>query len=55
MFSLKSDQLSWASLPLEIKLPIRRGTISEVQVDEALIRNAYILRDGLEVADTFFI
>jgi hypothetical protein len=45
----------FSSLPLEIQLPVGRCTISQVKVDEALIRNAHILGNGLEVIDALLI
>jgi len=43
------------SLPLEIQLSIGRRTISQVKIDEALIRNADALRNRLEVIDALFV
>lgn len=33
-------------LPVEIQLPVRGRTVSQVQIDETLIRNANIFRNG---------
>ena len=42
-------------LPFEVKLPIGVCTIPQIEIDEALIRNTDILRDGLEVIDAFLV
>ena len=42
-------------LPVEIQLPVRGRTVSQVQIDEALIRNANVFRNGLKVRDGLFI
>lgn len=43
------------SLPLEIQLSIGRCTISQVKIDQALIRDAHLFGNGLEVVYAFFI
>ena len=45
----------WASLPFEVQFPIGRCAISQVKIDEALIRNAHTLRNRLEVIDALFV
>lgn len=47
--------MGWASLPLEVQFPIRRCTVSQIEIDEALIRNAHPLRNRLEVVDALFV
>lgn len=42
-------------LPVEIQLPVRCRAVSKVQIDEALIRNANVFRNGLEIRDGRFI
>jgi len=42
-------------LPVEIQLPLRGRTVPQVQIDETLIRNANVFRNGLEVRDGLFI
>ena len=34
---------------------MRRGTVTQIQVDKALVGNAHVFGDGLEVCDGFFI
>jgi hypothetical protein len=34
---------------------MRRCAVSQVQIDEALVRNAYVFRDCLEVRDGLFV
>jgi len=45
----------WTSLPLQIEFAVGGCAISEIQIDETLVRNADIGRDGLEVAQALFI
>lgn len=45
----------WYSRPIQIELAMRRCAVSQIQIDEALIRNTGILRYGLEIADRFFV
>ena len=40
--------------PVQIELPIGSGTVSEVKVDERLMRNAGFFRDALEVLDDIY-
>lgn len=47
--------MGWALLPLEVQFPIGRCTISQVKINEALVRNADTFRNRLEVIDALFI
>lgn len=47
--------IAWALLPLEVQFPIGCCTVSQVEVDEALIRDADPLRNRLEVIDALFV
>ena len=40
--------------PVQIELPIGSGTVSEIKVDERLIRNAGLFGDALEVLDDIY-
>ena len=44
-----------ASLPLEIELAMRCRAISQIQIDQALIRDAYVQRNRLEIVDAFLV
>ena len=46
---------SGTSLPFEVKLPIGVCTIPQIKIDEALIRNTDVLRNGFEVIDAFLV
>ena len=52
---LDGGMMGWASLPLEIQFPIGRCTVSQVEIDEALIRNAHTLRNRFEIVDALFV
>ena len=41
--------------PVEIQLALRCCAVAQIQVDEALVRDADFLRDRLEVLDGFII
>jgi len=38
------------SLPLEIELAVRGRAISQIQVDEALVRDAHVSGNGFEAS-----
>jgi len=42
-------------LPLEIKLAVGDRAIAQVQVNQALVGDAHVSRNGLEVIDALFI
>lgn len=41
--------------PVQVQLPVRRRAVAQVQVDEALVRNADLLGNRLEVVDRFLV
>ena len=41
--------------PIQIQLAVRSRAVPKIQVDETLIRDASILRNGLEIADRFLV
>lgn len=41
--------------PVQVQLAVRRRTVAQVQVDEALVRNTNLLGERLEVVDRFLI
>lgn len=55
MTALRFRWPAWASLPLEIQFSMGRCAIAKVKIDEALVRNAHVFRNGLEVTDAFFV
>jgi hypothetical protein len=42
-------------LPVQVQFAMRGCAVPQIQVDEALVRNAHFLRNGLEVADGLFV
>jgi len=43
------------SFPLKIESPIGGGTITQVKIDQTLVRNVRIFREVLEIFDNLFI
>lgn len=41
--------------PVEVEFAVRRRTVPQVQVDEALVRDAHFLGDRLEIRDRLFV
>ena len=44
-----------ALLPIQIQRAMRRGAVSQIKIDEALIRNAHVFRNRFEIRDGSFV
>lgn len=53
VLSRRAKDRCWLELgcPLHLKFPVMDGTVSKIEIDEALIRNPHLLRDRLEISD----
>lgn len=43
------------SLPLQVQLSMRSHTISQIEIDQALVRNANFSRDGFKIVNAFLV